>query len=58
MFVPKEDHSEESFVHQPNHSGNYALAHRHKQTLNIADTDTNTAQDNAATAIRIRSRAA
>lgn len=42
MFVPTEDHSEESFVPQPDHSGNYALAHRRKQTLNDADMDTNT----------------
>lgn len=39
MFVPTRDRSEQRFVPQPNHSNNYAIAHRHKQNLNDADTD-------------------
>lgn len=43
-----------SFVPQPVHSGNYALANRHKQSLNDADMEQPQTQDNCAAQTRIR----
>lgn len=43
-----------SFVPQPIHSGNYALANRHKQSLNDADMEQPQTQDNWAAQTRIR----
>lgn len=42
MPVPTHETSKDlSFVPEPNHSGNYAFTHRHKQILNDRDIDVN-----------------